>query len=224
MDKEEAMRALVMAISFFPLASILTGPIAVATADCPGTEVPVPAGVPDEFALPTEPTDPSPEYASYMDEFWPQPTTRWFDAGGNDEALIHTFGGWSGLGPVCGARLEIRLAGQSSGLSINDSVRLELVGGPDPVDAFQYWTTIANVTGSWGPGSVATLDLDLSDLPPYADYPTDILDALDDGSLDLAVEDDTAVDYAILHLCYCPPVSVESSSWGRVKASYVGDD
>jgi hypothetical protein len=68
---------------------------------------------------------------------------------------------------------------------------------------------------------VATLDLDLSDLPPYGGFPTDILDALTDGSLELAVEDDTAVDYATLHICYCP-VSVEESSWGRTKARYQG--
>jgi len=213
------MRELVAAICLVALASMLAGQTGVASAECPGTELPFPAGVPDEFALPTEPTDPSPALVSYTEEFWPQPTTRLFDAGGNDHALIHTFSGWPG--PVCGARLEIRLAGQSSSLSTNDSVRLELVGGPDPVHAFLYWTTIRNVTGSWGPGSVATLDLDLSDLPPYVEFPTNILDSLSDGSLDLLVEDDTAVDYATLHVCYCP-VSVEKSSWGRVKATYAG--
>jgi hypothetical protein len=157
--------------------------------------------------------------------FWPQPTTRWFDTGGNNAALIHTFEGWRG--PVCGATLELRLRAQSSALSTNDSIRLELRGGSDHQRAFRYWTTIRNVVGAWGPGAEAVVELNLGDLPPYVDFPTSVLRALHDGRLDLLVEDDTAIDYALLTICRCAsialiesPVSVETASWGRVKSRY----
>jgi hypothetical protein len=138
-------------------------------------------------------------------------------------ALIHSFVGWQG--PVCGARLEIRLAASWDELSFNDSVRLSLVGGSDPYYSFRYWTTIANVIGDypgdWQPGEVATLIMDLENLPATTNgWPTNIMSDLADGALELAVEDDTAVDYAVLHVCFCP-VSTEPATWGRVKAAYI---
>lgn len=190
-----------------------------ALADCPGPETPFPAGIADEFAPPPEPTQPSPELLAYMLAYWPQPPTRQFDMMGSDFTLIHSFSGWSG--PVCGARLEIRLAAGEDGLTYNDSVRLSWVGGPDLVHAFRYWTTIGNVIGSWGPGDVVTLVLDLSALPPFQDFPTDILEELADGGLELAVEDDTAVDYAILYICDCA-TGGGAQSWAAIKSLYRG--
>jgi hypothetical protein len=71
------------------------------------------------------------------------------------------------------------------------------------------------------------VELNLGDLPPYVDFPTSVLRALHDGRLDLLVEDDTAIDYALLTICRCAsialiesPVSVETASWGRVKSRY----
>jgi hypothetical protein len=61
--------------------------------------------------------------------------------------------------------------------------------------------------------------LNLTDLPPYVDFPTNILAAVDDGSLDLLIEDDTAVDYALLRVCYCANVT-EHESWGRLKTLF----
>lgn len=189
-----------------------------ALADCDGVETVIPAGVPDSFTPPSEPTTPSWEFLTYMQQHWPQPPSRQFDDLGADWTLIHTFSGWSG--PVCGATLEIRLAASTSSLSFNDSVRLAWVGGDDLFHAFLYWVEIRIVTGTWGPGSDATITLDLAALPPYEDFPTNILDQLADGFLELAVEDDTAVDYAVLTVCQCP-VPVEEGSWGRVKATYL---
>jgi hypothetical protein len=62
-------------------------------ASCEGGAV-IEAGTADAFALPSEPTSPSDRLVSYTRMFWPQPTTRWFDTGGNNAALIHTFEGW----------------------------------------------------------------------------------------------------------------------------------
>jgi hypothetical protein len=195
---------------------------AVAQAECPGGEQSIPAGIPDDYAPPVEPTDPSPQYVAYMEGVWPHGVTRPFDERTYGLALIHSFRGWEG--PVCGAHLEIALeAGQYSETS-NDSVRLSLVGGEDPYYSFRYWSTIANLIGvwpdDWQPGDAVTLDLDLEDLPATTHgWPTDILGDLADGELELAVEDDSAVDYAILYVCHCP-VPRESSTWGQVKATY----
>lgn len=193
-----------------------------ARAQCPGAEMPVPAGVADEFAYPAEPAVPSPAFLAYMMAIWPQPLTRQFDTQGSDEALIHSFAGWEG--PVCGARLEIRLAASWDEQSFNDSIRLSLVGGSDPYRSFRYWSTIANVIGDypddWHPGDVVTLTMDLENLPETTHgWPTNILADLADGELELAVEDDTAVDYAVLHVCFCP-VPTKPASWGLVKATY----
>ena len=211
------MKGLSIVILVVALAALIAAPLTKSHAACPGIELPFPAGVPDEFALPTEPTAPDPAYEAYMQGIWPQPPTRQFDGTGIDETLIHTFSGW--IGPVCGARLEIRIRGDDSALSDNDSVRLSLVGGDDPALSFRYWSTFRSIFGSWGPGAVATLHLDLADLPPRSDFPTNVLGDLSDGRLEIAVEDDTAVDYAVLAICQCP-VSVEESTWGRAKATY----
>lgn len=156
-------------------------------AQCPGGEQSIPGGIPDDFALPVEPTDPSPEFVAYMESIWPHAVTRQFDERANDVALIHSFRGWQG--PVCDAHLEIGLeAGEYSDTS-NDSVRLSLVGGKNPYYSFRYWSTIANVIGvwpdDWQPGDLATLDLDLGDLPSTTHgWPTNILSDLADGELE----------------------------------------
>lgn len=202
--------------------ALVCGGCGAARAQCPGMEMPVPAGIADDFTYPVEPTVPSPAFLAYMMVVWPQPPTRQFDTQGSDEVLIHSFTGWQG--PVCGARLEIRLAASWDPLSFNDSIRLSLVGGSDPDHSFRYWSTIANVIGDypddWQPGDVVTLTMDLANLPETTHgWPTNILDDVADGELELAVEDDTAVDYAVLHVCFCP-VPTEAASWGRVKAVY----
>lgn len=106
-------------------------------------------------------------------------------------------------------------------MSSNDGIWLSLIGGTDLSHAFEYWTAIANAIGSWGPGAAATLHLDLAALPPHAEFPTDILYVLSDGALELLVEDDTAVDYAVLSICSCP-APAERTTWGRVKVLYPG--
>jgi hypothetical protein len=186
-------------------------------AQCPGDSVTRLGGIQDDFALPTEASEPSETFRAWADKVWPQITDRQFDSQVDNRALIHTF---AEIPPgACGAVLELHLKAGAGILTSNDTVRLELLGGPDPDAAFFYVTTFRNVMGSWDPGSEATIELDLTDLPPYADYPTNILSALSDGSLDLLIEDDTAVDYALLRVCYCS-TATQPTTWGRVKARF----
>ena len=152
-------------------------------------------GVRDDFAAPVEPSVPSTELLEFAAAHWPQDVSRPFDEPGTNRALIHTFTGWHY--PVRHATLELHLRAEGE-LSENDSVRLGLVGGSDTVLAFKWWMTIHTVTGTWAPGSETTLVLDLANLPAYSTFPTNILSELRDHSLELLVEDDTAIDYARL--------------------------
>lgn len=182
------------------------------------------AGVEDDFALPAEPTQPAADLVAYTQKWWPLPATRQFDTEATDLALIHTFTGWQG--PICGATLELHLHGGPSTLSSNDSIRLELLGGSDHQKAFLYWVTIHYVLGDWGPGQAGVVTLDLADLPVYGGFPTDILISLNDGRMDLMVEDDTAVDYAKLDICGCRHlelVPLDHLTWGRLKSLYLPD-
>lgn len=195
-----------------------------AAAECTrGTQVT--AGEDDNFALPTEPTQPSDRLLSYTQQYWPVPATRRFDVTGTDVALIHTFSGWKG--PVCGATLTLHLHAGPSLLSNNDSVRMELQGGSDIQQAFLYWVTIRYVLGDWGPGQDGVVTLDLGDLPVYGGFPTNILNSLNDGRMDLMVEDDTAVDYARLDICGCHHTNLDAPdrvTWGHLKAMYRNEE
>jgi hypothetical protein len=188
-----------------------------ARADCPGLEVPILAGLPDGFALPTEPTQQSPAYADFLANYWIYQGDRVFDETGIDLALGHSFAGW--MGAVCGATLEFRARADGS-LCTNDSVRLAYTGSTIPADGFVYWITLHPLYGSdWTAGSVATFTLDLADLPVYGGFPTNILPELQDGELEFLVEDDTSVDYARLTVCLCT-VDLDPETWGRAKAGY----
>jgi len=194
--------------------------VAPAAAQCP-RPLHYLAGIEDDFAPPQEATSPSDELVAYTEESWPQVTTRLFDTEGTDMALIHTFTGWTE--PPCGATLTLHVHAGPNPLSTNDSIRMQVIGGSDPQQAFLYWVTIRFVTGSWGPGDDAVVTLDLADLPAYGGFPTDILPSLSGGKLDLLVEDDTAVDYAQLDICRCPHPSVtpiDHMTWGRLKSRY----
>ena len=205
-------------IVYVALAAIcLLSSAVVAQPSTGGDELVFTAGIPDGFQYPSERPIPSAEFFAWLVTTWPQPITRQFDDGGGDRALVHTFRGW--VGDVCGATLELRLRATNTLAVDNDTVRLELVGGGDPALGFPYVTTLRFIYGSWQAGDDRVLVLDLGNLPPYGVFPTNILETLKDGSLDLLVEDDTMVDYAMLRILPCP-IRVEARSWGTLKSFY----
>jgi hypothetical protein len=200
-----------------PFAALVLSFPAAAAADCPGMEIPVLAGLPDDFAYPTEPTQQSPAFADFLTNYWLYQGDRIFDEVGYNLALGHSFTGW--MGAVCGATLEFHARADGSQCT-NDSIRLAYTGSTIPADGFVYWITLGPLHGSdWTAGSVATFTLDLANLPPYGGFPTDVLPELQDGELELLVEDDTSVDYAVLRVCLCT-IDVDPGTWGRVKAKY----
>jgi hypothetical protein len=205
------------------VAVLLTLPLAltaaVQAAPCSGYESELTAGAADSFAPPFEPTYQSPAFEDFLVNVWyPHGQgARVFDETGIDRALAHSF---TGLGTdICAASLEFRVRADGS-LSDNDSIRLAYTGNDTVADGFVYWVTLRLLTGStWLPGSDRVFTLDLANLPVYGGFPTNILSELQDGELEILVEDDTSVDYAVLRVCTCP-VSVDDVSWGRVKAKY----
>ncbi len=61
------------------------------------------------------------------------------------------------------------------------------------------------LTGQWNPGDDAILRLDLSQLPNANGTTTNALNALADGALEIAVIDDTVVDFARITVIRCVP-------------------
>jgi hypothetical protein len=160
-----------------------------------------PAGINDNFTLPTEPAVPLGSFGVYVNNW--QNAPRQFDTNGCDMAFGHTF---TGL-PECikSATLEICLRANCS-LANNDTLHLEYLGG----SAFAWHIGIKNLPGfgQWNKNDQNCITLDLNNLPPSGTSGTSVLGSMElSGKLDVFVQDDTAVDYMILRVWSCPLVT-----------------
>lgn len=137
----------------------------------------------------------APESALGFADF-PGDVAKWRPLGERrpDRQFVHTlrFGG----GPVSGAVLEIDLEA-ASGMAHNDAIALEFLGER----RFAWSSRISGVAsgGSWNSGTRETLFLDLALLPTGEGQPS-MLELLEDGALDVYVQDDTAVHGLRLHV------------------------
>lgn len=189
----------------------LSGPAARAS-NCPGAAAYLAAGIADGFALPEEPVSPSSELRTFIEDVLVKPV-RAFDDVGADRTFGHTFGGLPG--GIQGAVLTMRIRAVSYG-SANDTVNLEVPAGPG--ETWGWAIFLSDLQGSsWDPGAETVVVLDLGDLPPGNHGTTSILDLLVDGSLDVVVDDDTAVDSITLDLCL-GAVGTRLTTWGALKA------
>lgn len=122
----------------------------------------------------------------------------------------HTFEGIPVLGPTTPLYVQIRLRAGSSGSPNNDALRLQYTGiaptSPDNLEASEFvWSKPVRDFngGSWTSGNVVEISLDLRNLPDGGfDLVTDATvgtNAL--GYLDIAVMDDSWVDWIILTDC-----------------------
>jgi hypothetical protein len=139
-------------------------------------------------------TDAVPLPDSGFDRYVPEPEKR--RAVGSTDSnrhFVHTLRGF-GSGPFDGAYLELELEAVPDACD-NDTLNLEFAGG-----GFAWGLDLATLTGSsWSLGTRARLVLDLANLPG-GPQPIDLLAALDDGALDVYVQDDTAVHSVRLHV------------------------
>ena len=161
------------------------------------------AGVQDNFDLGNgpEPASPSPELLTFMLTFCSaiQPL---FDLPNVNTCFGHTLTDLPSC--VIGASVTIGLRGDSGGV-FNDVLALEFLGPGGP-PYFAWGLPIANLPGTggkWMPGQTVVVTLDLADLPPDGNGVTNILIGLEDGDLDVFVQDDTSVDFITLDLIFC---------------------
>jgi len=191
------------------------------------------AGVNDNFALSFEQTSPSGDLLALMDLYGNGNRTlfpfRQFD----DKAINRVFGHTFTDLPedIQAATLEVHMFAGGSSLVSNDAIHLELTGIND---VFSSWGMgLTDLFGQpWIGGSDHTFNLDLANLPPDGQGDTNIIPFMNaDQSLDVYVQDDTAVDYMILTvtvpkgtavtLCHIPSGNPSNAQTITVGASAV---
>ena len=129
------------------------------------------------------PLDPSNGIVPYLSGVKRMP----YDAKGWDRHFAQTLS--FGSGPVRAATLTLRLR-SINGMSTNDGLYLEYVGER----RFRWSNHIRALpgVGPWGSGARTTVTVDLARLPG-ARREVNLLDDLEDGLLDVMIQDDTAV-------------------------------
>jgi hypothetical protein len=156
----------------------------------------------DEFASPADPASPSAALQAAL------PTTLgWknFDDPATDQFFGHTFTNLPAN--IVEARLEVRIK-PGDGIPENDTMALGFApGNPALPWGIAITDLPANASHNWNPGQPAlTFTLDLRNLPPSGTRPTNLIAMLRAKRyLDLAVQDDTTVDYVKLFIRTCPP-------------------
>jgi hypothetical protein len=127
-----------------------------------------------------------------------------FDEPAADQFFGHTIEGcWEDYCLVLEATLTIRMTPSDGGCG-NDGIHLGEYGGSGTF----WWTYISELCGdnTWEMGDVETFTLDLADLPVTGhDRTNNILAGLQDGSLDVVVQDDSKVDWIQLDVRLCCP-------------------
>ncbi|MGB0385606.1 MAG: SdrD B-like domain-containing protein [Ardenticatenaceae bacterium] len=156
-----------------------------------------------------------------------------FDAIGYRRYFLHTFGEsdtdtcLSGDCLIVGGKLTITLKAGRSRRAWDDSIGFVQ-------DGQVIWSSRISslVGGYWGRGRMATITLDLANLPSYQGV-TNVLAALQDGEFDLYVQDYTGVDSMQLEVEKCcgecaPPPPNMVAWWpldetsGRTAADIIG--
>ncbi|MEM7536066.1 MAG: SdrD B-like domain-containing protein [Chloroflexota bacterium] len=165
------------------------------------------AGVNDDFDLSNGVESSTPSAALLAEAAsrgWPVLTQ--FDVTIINRFFLHTFGAsstdtcLSGDCVITNARFVTQLKAGPSSLVSNDTIGFMQNGA---IIWSARISSLPGVGGSWTPGDMATISLDLANLPPNALGVTNILAALQDGDLDVFVQDDTAVDTMELHTEKC---------------------
>ncbi|MEC9352363.1 MAG: SdrD B-like domain-containing protein [Planctomycetota bacterium] len=121
-----------------------------------------------------------------------------------DQPIGHTFRCWEPNCKVKDAWLEISLKAGPSNLSYNDTIgfyqgsqrawSMRINNVVDQSDPAAY---------PWGPGQSVVLTLHLSDLPMDALNVDSVIGIMQDGDLDIAIQDDTGIDYMKLTVEVC---------------------
>jgi hypothetical protein len=177
-------------------------------------------GVNDNYGTANrEPTSPG----SGLQASRPSCDGRWapFDFNGCDYCFGHTF---RDIKPddcfVMAARLTIRMrANHGCGtLESNDTISLGTGGVTSWGRRIEHL-----LSGTWYAGRDETIVLNLAALPGPGTGTTSMIGALASGSLDVFVQDDTAVDYIKLDVTYCCPPDFSGHKYEDMNGNGVWD-
>ena len=136
-------------------------------------------------------TSPDPVFSAWASSEFGQVVTRFDTAGVDLGHWIHTVQFATGGCPVVGARLEVGFS-KSGSASDNDQIILYQIDDND----------IPQIVWAGPIGNSSPLMLDLASLTPRKGI-DNILAALQDGTLDIRIQDDTGVDYVALDVDLC---------------------
>jgi hypothetical protein len=178
----------------------------------PGKAITYMAGIEDNFAAPSDPASPSSYLSNYINSNW---ATQDFDltaglnGGANNAWIAHTFP--SLPQGIISSTLELRILGGDDPFAWDDEFWLTFFD--EPTDTFTearaYRVALGNRNGTtvgltnmeWGPGTDATLLLDMGALPLPNGQTVNVLSGLETfGFVDVIVDDDTAVDFMRLNV------------------------
>jgi hypothetical protein len=157
------------------------------------------AGVDDQFSTANGVESPSPSAGlmTYINSIYGFPGTRNFDENHANQYFAHTF---SGLAPqnganICGARLRTRIQHNH----YNDAMRFHFVDGSG-AQVGPIWAE--SLTSLGVPlGGNALITVDIGSLPGGAA----LLAQMENGWLDVVVQDDAMIDFMDLEVDYCCP-------------------
>ncbi len=155
------------------------------------------AGLPDNYAVPVEP---SPSNTCMVAAFGGYPIWKGFDDPKINTLLGHRFTGLPST--IAKAELVVRMVPGNNAGSDNDGI---FIGMPSCISTSSLWIasikTLPGAGGTWMPGHPSTtFTLDLGALNPA------LLTYMNSAQLlDVAIHDDTTVDYMELRLWTCPP-------------------
>jgi hypothetical protein len=176
---------------------------------CPsGGVVVIAVGQADDFAEPFESVFPDSNMTRFIATVWNVPL-RFLDDMSINKAMGHTFT-WTPF-ELVGAELEIHVRALGD-IPENDRLTLELNDKffEGETERARWTTTLAILTQTaWAGGEDTTLVLDLGHLPVDLYGRTSVLSYMEDGNLDVEVQDDTGVDYMILRLFCASAVRVQ---------------
>jgi hypothetical protein len=170
------------------------------------------AGTKDDFVGP-EPSSPNPGLLAIMnrvDGGNGNGALARFDTTANNHGFGHTFtrcGDWDPTCWIVGAKLNMHLKATGD-VPSTDYLALGdfKAGGIGSIWGI-YLRKLAS-GGSWTLGNEMTVSLDLGALPAGGNGPSNIIAALQDGDLDVYIQDDTEVDYLELIVTICCPNTI----------------
>lgn len=168
------------------------------------------AGIHDNFALPTEPSSPSPDLLAEMQNISAGADPN-FDSQTPDRCFGHTFAGWNTNCCINGAVLCFKVTPLTAGASNDNFLLRENAVTTVWASRIGYLKAYQSGIPSdtlWQIGDTLEICLDLANLPLTSKgggyyFPTNILAALQDGDLDVLMQDDSKIDYLDLTVRLC---------------------